>query len=887
MELLLIAALGGAVVIVWRRANQHRDEMRELRKQLDLAQERLRTVEAAMRLLVQATVAPRAEPAPAPLARPAPAPPPPPTAAPRPAPVGAAPPQPPAPPRPPFAPSSGPPRSPREPVVAAPHNRLVGWFLQGNPVAKVGVILLFFGLAFLLRFANEHGLMPIEFRLTGAAITSVALLVVGWRLRVHRPVYALTLQGGSIGALYVTCFAAFRVYSLLPHALVFALLVVICAACVTLAVLQRAQSLAVLASLGGYLAPILLSTGTSDHIALFTYYALLSVGILAVSLYRTWRPLNLIGFAFSFGVGTLWGVDRYEPSLYPACQLFLALNVVIYGVLAVLTSLRRTDANSDAFVDGTLAFGTPLVAFGLQSGLTKHWEYGPAFSALAYAALYLPLAWFTLTRWRERARRATAAFLALGAGFVTLAIPLALSAKWTSMAWALEGLGVLWVGRSQRQTRMILSGTALLVLAAISASAAWSDGVDTPTFLMITSTLSIVWMGGAWLWRDLDAVSDGRLVSRALLGGGVLVWLWLSVDGSERIVDDDGRAALLAVLWMSATAIAWAAIGRRVAWSALEICAVVLWPFACVALYAQLAAAHHPMGSGWWSLGWIAAIATEWHLLRLARSMPERKILPVLHAAVGWLLFAGVIAEALWQLEHRGWGTNEGRATALLALAASFLFGVWRLARGNHWAPVTFPRTYWIAWPLPALMLGCGLLISANLLDGRLASLPYVPLFNPLEQAAAFALLMGVIWVRRSATMVPEISTPAKLVLLGLATWWANGLFVRTLASVGGISWTPDALWQSALVQTSVALAWTVAALVMMALAARRGLRSVWFAGAVALGAVILKLFLVDSARTSGIARAVAFIGVALLILLIGYLAPLPPRAAREESPAS
>jgi uncharacterized membrane protein len=55
----------------------------------------------------------------------------------------------------------------------------------------------------------------------------------------------------------------------------------------------------------------------------------------------------------------------------------------------------------------------------------------------------------------------------------------------------------------------------------------------------------------------------------------------------------------------------------------------------------------------------------------------------------------------------------------------------------------------------------------------------------------------------------------------------------------------------------------------------------------VALGAVILKLFLVDSARTSGIARAVAFIGVALLILLIGYLAPLPPRAAREESPAS
>ena len=141
----------------------------------------------------------------------------------------------------------------------------------------------------------------------------MGLLAVGWRLRHRKPVYALTLQGGSIGALYLTSFAAFRIYSLLPHSVVFGLLIVICAASVALAVLQNAQSLALLASLGGYLAPVLLSTGGGNHVALFSYYALLSVGILAISVWKAGRPLNLTGFAFSSGSARV-GAENYQPS---------------------------------------------------------------------------------------------------------------------------------------------------------------------------------------------------------------------------------------------------------------------------------------------------------------------------------------------------------------------------------------------------------------------------------------------------------------------------------------------------------------------------------------------------------------------------------------------
>lgn len=158
---------------------------------------------------------------------------------------------------------------------------LVRWFMQGNPLAKLGILLLFLGLSFLLRYTVEHSLFPLELRLVAAALFAIVLLALGWRLRHKQPIYALILQGGATGALYLTVFGAFRLWQMLPMTLAFALLVVICAASVGLAILQKALSLAMLASLGGYLAPLLLSTGGGSHVALFSFYLLLSVGILA------------------------------------------------------------------------------------------------------------------------------------------------------------------------------------------------------------------------------------------------------------------------------------------------------------------------------------------------------------------------------------------------------------------------------------------------------------------------------------------------------------------------------------------------------------------------------------------------------------------------------
>ena len=778
-------------------------------------------------------------------------------------------------------------RPPFEPVVHAP-NPVWEWIVGGNPLAKLGVVLLFIGLGFLLKFAADRDMLPIETRLVGAGIISLGLLAVGWRMRHTRPAYALTLQGGAIGALYLTSFAAFRVYSLLPSTLVFGLLVVICAASVALAVMQRAQSLALLASLGGFLAPVLLSTGGGNHVALFSYYAILSLGILAISIWQAWRPLNLIGFGFTFGVGALWGADRYDPSLYASSQFFLILNLTIYGIGAVLTSLRRARSDTDAFIDGTLAFGTPLIAFGLQVGLTRHWEYGAAFSALGFAALYVPLAFFTLRRWPQAGRRMAVVFLVLGAGFATLAIPLALSARWTAMAWALEGLGILWVGREQRHRGMTAAGTLMLVLAGFSAAAAWEAGMDTPTLFMVLGTLSLAWIGGAWLWRAARDVQIGEGISLGLLAAGVSAWLVMIVEGSDRLTQTNDAGVLLALAAVGATAIAWSVAGRISGWTALALSAFVLWPSIALALVATLDSSAHPMPSWSYAALWLASLSIGLWLLYGTRTEPERTIWPIFHATYWWLLFAVAGLEIWWRLDRIGWGTDEWAHGGRLATFAATVLVMHMLARSRYWAVDRYPRAHWIAALAPAIAGGLVLLFGSNLLDGRMPEFPYIPLLNPIEQAAAFALLMGAIWRRWLKTLAPGMVGAVTVVLLAFVIWWLNGLLLRTLASLGDVTWSADALWSSAFIQASVAIAWTIAALLGMALSARGGHRPAWFAGAVTLGVVVAKLFLVDSARTTGLTRAIAFIGVALLVLLIGYLAPLPPRerAAEEGVPS-
>ena len=178
-------------------------------------------------------------------------------------------------------PTSG--AAPSEPQVV---RLLREYFTGGNTLVRVGIIILFFGVAFLLRYVAEHSHVSIELRLSGVALGAVVLLVLGWRLRTRRSDYALALQGGAVGILYLTIFAALRLYSLLTPTAAFGLLALLAALSAALAVLQSSQAFALLAVTGGFLAPILAATEHGSHIVLFSYYAVVNASILGIAWFK-------------------------------------------------------------------------------------------------------------------------------------------------------------------------------------------------------------------------------------------------------------------------------------------------------------------------------------------------------------------------------------------------------------------------------------------------------------------------------------------------------------------------------------------------------------------------------------------------------------------------
>ena len=943
---------------------------------------------------------------------------------------------PPAAPRPATAPAA--PQTPS--WIARPDGLLAkarNWLFTGNLVAKLGLLILFLGVSFLLKYVSAQVTLPIELRLAGIALADVALLAWAWRIRVKRPGISLPLQGTALAILMLVTFGAFRLYALIPPGLAFGLLFVLTAFTCLLAVLQNAVWLAVFGIVGGFAVPLLVSTGNGSHIGLFSYYALLNAGVFAIALKRAWRMLNVLSFGFTFAVATTWGVLRYTPDHYLSAQLFLVLFVLFYIGIAIAYCARQAPRLTH-YVDGTLVFGTPLAAMGLQYGLVRHFEFGLAFSALIAGLCYTGLA---LALWRRAGFKLLAeAFLALGIVFGTLAIPFALDGRWTSAAWALEGAGIVWVGLRQRQTlawafgllvqaaawiafllalRELDAATALhaniwlgcLLLAAaalvmafnfrrhgshlypelmsglsvlfLTAATAWLLGgvwneillraqAATLLNLLTVSALGVAallaWLArredwhapralllavqvlaglvllsrSSWDWDAHPAsLLDGSFLSALLLGAAAFASAWFA---AQRARGGDALIALVArpllqwsgVLWFAAilvplaswllrlvdgetnmqphagehwlalyllavcvTTPAFAIVARRLDWPQLRWFGVAAWLglglWSANLLQALYLRDYLPTGLSWLALA--GALAAGEYLLRAwpqagwHLDVRAQRLLHTLRTAAPWLMLwpVGAMHVGAWLAGHAG-GASPAWARYLPAWAMMLaLAWLIRRCRAGGW-PVAPIATWYQRTLIPLGALWSLLLITAwNIVDdGAMAPLPYLPLLNPLDLSTGFAVLLAIASYRLlPAGQVPlpalwqaRLPVVAACFLYG----WFNLMLLRTVSHYLGMPYQFEDLFASQFVQAMLSLVWSVTALLLMRHAARQQRRQQWGLGAVLLGLVVLKLFAIDLSNVGGIERIVSFVGVGLLMVLIGYLAPFPK--AEAEAPA-
>lgn len=319
--------------------------------------------------------------------------------------------------------------------------------IGGSWFNRIGVLAIFLGVAFFLKYAvDNEWIGPTGRVLIGAAI-GIAFVLGGERLRKRYPSYAYGLTGGGIAVLYATIwFASFQHYGLLGPRMAFVYMAAVTALASLLAARYNALPIAVLGLIGGFLTPVLLSTGVDNETGLFSYIALLDAGVLALAYSKQWRSLNYLSFIATILMFAAWMDRWYGPEKLWTTIFFLTLFFMIFALLAVLYNV--VNRRPTGWLDLAMVFSNALLYFGTSYELLNQDErYTKILGgfAILVAAFYLLLGYVTFRRDRED-KLLVFTFLGLGFLFSVLAVPIQFEQHWITMGWAIEGAVMTWIG---------------------------------------------------------------------------------------------------------------------------------------------------------------------------------------------------------------------------------------------------------------------------------------------------------------------------------------------------------------------------------------------------------------------------------------------------------
>jgi hypothetical protein len=419
-----------------------------------------------------------------------------------------------------------------------------------------GIILLLFAVAFLFKYAIDQGWLTPAVRVFIGLLVGSGLLAAGLRLSA-RPRFSAMLLGGGIGAYYITGFAAFQLYQLLPHSVVFGFMVANTILAFALAVYGDQVALSLLAVAGGLATPFLLSTGAGEVTGLMAYTLLILTGAGAMYAYMGWQPLlwlAAVGGLMIIGVavgleswsGTIqaeawplqtgvvgwwllfWLLPVARPSLRTKWPSLRAVNVgwQIVDQAAELGRLLRFDLFA-------LTLVTPLVVLTFTAVI---WPDLPSdnlgWAALALAAVSGLVAY--LSSQREPGRLGLF-HLAVAALLSTIGLSILLAGS--ALLLVLVGQAVilhLFAWYNQRRFALIIADLATALPALIlldrlltSPTANWRP-LDSAADLLPIAAAAII----AWKFR----ADRGRIGYALLAHVGLLLWFIRELDGSALLI---------------------------------------------------------------------------------------------------------------------------------------------------------------------------------------------------------------------------------------------------------------------------------------------------------------------------------------------------------------
>jgi len=328
----------------------------------------------------------------------------------------------------------------------------------------VGIVLTIVGIGFFLKYAFDRQWIPPVGRVALAYLAGFALLAVGemFRRRGLRA-FGLHLLGGGIAALYFSGFAAFQIYELIGQVPAFGLMGAVTALAGVLALRHDSMWLAVLGIIGGFLTPVVLSTGTDHQVALMTYMMILNAGILGIAAFKRWNLLNYLGFAFTWFLFTGWFIEHYDHialTNFWTTTVFVNLFFLTYAIVPYLYYFaRETDHRVSGYV---ITVPNTLLALAYSFFTIREFagrEY-VSLATLPYAALFFAMAAYLYRRDREQTPPVTL-LMSKGALFLIITVPLVFSDHAWTASWAVQAAVLMWAAARTGNRALCVGAVAL------------------------------------------------------------------------------------------------------------------------------------------------------------------------------------------------------------------------------------------------------------------------------------------------------------------------------------------------------------------------------------------------------------------------------------------
>jgi uncharacterized membrane protein len=358
---------------------------------------------------------------------------------------------------------------------------------------RIGILAVLIGMAWFLKFAiDNHWIGPLGRVLIGL-IAGAGLIAWSERFRANSyTLFSYSLKSVGSGILYLSLWAAFSLYHLIPAPVAFFLMIAVTAFNGFLSWRQDSELLALYAIAGGFGTPILVSTGENHEVTLFSYMLLLNLTVLVLVALKPWSRLLFGAFTgtviYAFGwYSTLYTADQIAPTAF-----FFGCFFLVFALAPRLVRIDPTDSDPAVITSAWDKLATiilPLLnaALGFLAFYwlidSRHADWAQPWLAVLFAGFYLLLLRLPAQgRWRASPPLLSELHLSAAVVFLTIAIPLKASGRWLTIGWLAEGAALLWVASRTRSVLLRTLAVACLALALVALLTVNPSASLTPIF---------------------------------------------------------------------------------------------------------------------------------------------------------------------------------------------------------------------------------------------------------------------------------------------------------------------------------------------------------------------------------------------------------------------